>query len=101
VDIHYKIPGKKEVKNFIYKCPYNFLEFKESEQYLRFAASVVLYGSLLRSSQYVKNGSWEQLLLMVKENMDTANPFHLEFYDLVAKSQRIYIPLRKKKKGDL
>lgn len=101
VDIHYKIPGKKEVKNFIYKCPYNFLEFKESEQYLRFAASVVLYGSLLRSSQYVKNGSWEQLLSMVKENMDAANPFHREFYDLVAKSQRIYIPLRKKKKGDL
>jgi Ca-activated chloride channel homolog len=101
VDIHYKLPGKKEVKNFIYKCPYNFLEFKESEQYLRFAASVVLYGSLLRSSQYVKNGSWEQLLLMVKENMDPANPFHREFYDLVAKSQRIYIPLRKKKKGDL
>jgi Ca-activated chloride channel family protein len=101
VDIHYKLPGKKEVKNFIYKCPYNFLEFKESEQYLRFAASVVLYGSLLRSSQYVKNGSWEQLLLMVKDNMDPTNPFHLEFYDLVAKSQRIYIPLRKKKKGDL
>jgi Ca-activated chloride channel family protein len=101
VDIHYKIPGKKEVKNFIYKCPYNFLEFKESEQYLRFAASVVLYGSLLRSSEYVKNASWEQLLLMVKENMDAANPFHREFYDLVAKSQRIYIPLRKKKKGDL
>ena len=101
VDIHYKIPGMKEVKNFIYKCPYNFLEFKESEQYLRFAASVVLYGSLLRSSQYVKNGSWEQLLLMVKENMDTTNPFHREFYDLVGKSQRIYIPLRKKKKGDL
>lgn len=101
VDIHYKLPGKKEVKNFIYKCPYNFLEFKESEQYLRFAASVVLYGSLLRSSQHVKNGSWEQLLLMVKENMDPTNPFHLEFYDLVAKSQRIYIPLRKKKKGDL
>ena len=101
VDIHYKLPGKKEVNNFIYKCPYNFLEFKESEQYLRFAASVVLYGSLLRSSQYVKNGSWEQLLLMVKENMDPINPFHREFYDLVAKSQRIYIPLRKKKKGDL
>ncbi len=101
VDIHYKLPGKKEVKNFIYKCPYNFLEFKESEQYLRFAASVVLYGSLLRSSQYVKNGSWEQLLLMVKENMDPTNPFHREFYDLVAKSQKIYIPLRKKKKGDL
>ena len=101
VNIHYKLPGKKEVKNFIYKCPYNFLEFKESEQYLRFAASVVLYGSMLRSSPYVKNSSWEQLLLMVKENMDAANPFHREFYDLVAKSQRIYIPLRKKKKGDL
>jgi Ca-activated chloride channel family protein len=100
VDIHYRVPGRKEVKNFMYQCPFNYLEFKESEQYLRFAASVVLYGSLLRSSPYVKNGSWEQLQAMVKENMDEANPFHREFYDLVLKSQKIYIPLRKKKKGD-
>jgi len=100
VDIHHRIPGKKEVKHFTFKCPYNYLEFKESEQYLRFAASVVLYGSLLRSSQYIKNGSWEQLQVMVKENMDEANPFHREFYDLVLKSQKIYIPLRKKKKGE-
>jgi Domain of unknown function (DUF3520) len=99
-NIHYRLPGKKDVSNHIFRCPYNFLDFRESEQYLRFGASVVLYGSLLRSSQYVKNASWEQLQLMVKENMDESNPFHREFYELVVKSQKIYVPLRKKKKTD-
>ena len=100
VDIHYRLPGKKEVNHFIYKCPYNYLDFRESEQYLRFAASVALYGSLLRGSPYVKNSGWEPLVLMVKENMDATNPFHNEFYDLVLKSQKIYVPLKKKKKSD-
>jgi len=37
---------------------------------------------------------------MIKENMDESNPFQREFYDLVIKSQKIYVPLRKKKKTD-
>jgi Ca-activated chloride channel family protein len=100
VNIHYRLPGKKDVRNHNVKCPYNYLDFKECEQYLRFGTSVVLYGQLLRSSQYVKNASWEQLQVMVKENMDESNPFHREFYELVMKSQKIYAPLRKKKKAD-
>lgn len=100
VNIHYRLPGKKDVKNHNVKCPYNYLDFRECEQYLRFGTSVVLYGQILRSSLYVKNASWEQLLIMVKENMDENNPFHREFYELVIKSQKIYVPLRKKKKTD-
>jgi Ca-activated chloride channel family protein len=100
ISIHYKVPGRKEEKIHGYSCPYNFLEFKESEPHLRFAATVALYGSLLRASPYVRNTSWEQLSVMVKENMDEANPLHREFQELVLKTQKIYIPLRKKKKTD-
>jgi Ca-activated chloride channel family protein len=100
VNIHYRLPGKVDARNHSFKCPYNYLDFRESEQHLRFGAAVVLYGSLLRGSEYVKNANWDQLLVMIKENMDESNPFHREFYDLVIKSQKIYVPLRKKKKTD-
>jgi hypothetical protein len=56
---------------------------------------------LLRSSQYARNGNWEQIGTMVRENMDAANPLHVEFLDLVTRSQKIYIPLRKKKRSDI
>jgi Ca-activated chloride channel family protein len=100
ISIHYRLPGQKDVHIHGYSSPYNFLEFKESEPHLRFAATVALYGLMLRASPYVKNVSWEQLAVMVRENMDPANPLHREFLDLVLRSQKIYIPLRKKKKTD-
>jgi hypothetical protein len=56
---------------------------------------------LLRSSQYTRNVSWEQIGTMVRENMDVADPLHQEFLDLVTKSQKIYTPLRKKKRSDV
>ena len=63
VNIHYRLPGKVDVRNHSFKCPYNYLDFRESEQHLRFGAAVVLYGSLLRGSEYVKNANWDQLLV--------------------------------------
>jgi Ca-activated chloride channel family protein len=100
ISIHYKFPGQMEDRQHSYSCPYNFLEFKESESHLRFAASVALYGGLLRGSPQIKTMGWEQLQQMVKENMDETNPLHREFYDLVLKSQKIYLPLKKKKRPD-
>jgi Ca-activated chloride channel family protein len=100
ISIHYKLPGSKQERIHGYSCPYNFLEFRESETHLRFAATVAQYGSLLRASPYMKNATWEQMPVMAKENMDANNPLHREFYDLVLKTQKIYIPLRKKKKSD-
>jgi Ca-activated chloride channel homolog len=99
--VQYKLPGKKDERVHQYSCPYNYLEFRESEPFLRFSASVALYGMLLRASQYARNGNWEQISTMVKENMDASNPLHNEFLDLVTRSQKIYIPLRKKKRGDI
>ncbi len=101
IAIHYKQPGRKDERVHRFSCPYNYLEFRESEPFLRFSATVALYGMLLRSSQYTRNVSWEQIGTMVRENMDVADPLHQEFLDLVTKSQKIYTPLRKKKRSDV
>lgn len=100
ISMHFKLPGRKDEKVERYECPYNFLEFRESESYLRFSATVAMFGMLLRSSPHARNANWEQLPQMVKDNMDEANPLHREFYDLVLKAQKIYLPLKKKKKSD-
>lgn len=101
IAIHYKLPGRKDERIHLFSCPYNYLEFRESESFLRFSATIALYGMLLRSSMYARNASWEQIGTMVKENMDASNPLHQEFLDLVMRSQKIYIPLRKKKRSDV
>jgi len=100
VDIHYRLPEKKDLHWFRGRCPYNYLEFREAESHLRFATSVALFGSMLHMSGHVRNVTWEQELAITKENMDPDNPLHKEFYDLVTKAQKIYGPLKKRKRWD-
>jgi len=96
--IHYRMIDGKEVRWSSFQCPYNYLEFKESRAFLRFASCVALYGSMLRSSEYVKNVSWQELVNMTYECADQSNNLQKEFYEMVVKSQKIYQPLKKKNK---
>jgi Ca-activated chloride channel family protein len=100
VEIHYRLPEKKDLHFFHGQCAYNYLEFREAEPYLRFATSVALFGSMLHMSGHVRNVTWEQELTLTRENMDPLNPMHKEFYDLIMKAQKIYGPLKKRKRWD-
>jgi Ca-activated chloride channel family protein len=100
VDIHYRLPEKKDLHYTQARCPFNYLEFKETESYLRFATSVALFGSMLHLSPHVRNVSWEQELALVKETMNPNEALHREFYELVTKAQKIYGPLKKRKRRE-
>jgi hypothetical protein len=100
VEIHYRLPEKKDLHFFHAQCPYNYLEFREMEPYLRFATSVALFGSMLHMSGHVRYVTWEQELTFTRENMDPLNQLHKEFYDLIMKAQKIYGPLRRRKRWD-
>jgi len=95
--IHYRMPEKKDVRYASFQCPYNYLEYKESRAFLRFASSVALFGLMLRNSEYVKNTSWQELLALTAESADQSNNLQKEFNELVIKAQKIYQPLKKKK----
>ena len=96
--IHYRLPEGKALRYSSFQCPYNYLEFKESRSFLRFAASVALFGSMLRNSDYVRNVSWQELVNMTADCADHSNNLQKEFYEMVLKAQKIYQPLKKKNK---
>jgi Ca-activated chloride channel family protein len=100
VDMHYREPGKKDHEIHTFDCPFNYLDFKETQNHLRFAGTVALFGLMLRGSPYVKNPDWEMLVELAKTNSDPNNTWQKEFAELVLKAQKIYQPVRKKKKKD-
>ena len=95
--IHYRTIDKKEVKYSSFQCPYNYLEFRECRAFLRFAASVALFGSMIRNSEYTKNASWQDLITITEESADPNNNLQKEFLELVMKAQKIYLASKKKK----
>ncbi len=101
VGLNYCLPGEK-VKNYReYKCPFRLTEFNDSEPHIRFATSVALFGSMLRLSPHIKKADWDELILMTKSSMTETDPLHKEFYELVQKAKKLYIPIKKKKKREV
>ena len=97
-DIHYRLPERKDIRNFHQRFAFNYLEFREMERSMRFSTAVALFGQMLHLSQHVRYVAWEQELALVKETMDPEDPLHKEFLDIVTRAQKIYGPLKKRKR---
>lgn len=97
ISVHYKDPGSNKVRYSLFRCPYNYLENKECISFLRFATSVILFGGLLRDSEFVKKIGWPELVSMASDAADPADPLQKEFTEIVHKAQKIYAPTGKKR----
>lgn len=95
--IHYRLPQKKESNFSNYPSIYNFKPYEQMPQPLRFAASVALFGSFLKQSDYIPNMKWEDLIKMIQLSTDYTSNLQKQFLDLVIKAQKIYAPPKKKK----
>jgi Ca-activated chloride channel family protein len=101
IHLRYRLPGRRDLQNLQLRTVQVYMPFASSPQPLRLAATVALFGSMLRSSPHVRLKTWDDLLLMSTANADILDPMQAEFGQLVLKSHRIYsTPQKKRKKSD-
>lgn len=100
LQITYKTPGDTETKQSLYNAPYNYVSIEAAEPCLKFAASVVMFGSLLKQSRFAKDITWEELETLAASSANTSNLLQSEFIQLIEKAKKIY-PAKNKKKGIL
>lgn len=63
----------------------------------RFAAGVVMFGSLLRGSQYTRHMKWDDVVAYAEKNTDTDDPSQRAFLSLVQQARAIYTKQKRKK----
>lgn len=73
-----------------------FTPFAQLAPPYKFASAVVMFGSLLRGSKFVKEGSWTEVLNLAKPVADPTNYSQKEFLDLVEMAKKLYGKKRKK-----
>lgn len=73
-----------------------FTPFNQLSNPHKFASAVIMFGSLLRSSKFVKNSSWNDVLTIAKPAADMSNYSQKEFLDLVELAKKLYGKKRKK-----
>ena len=95
--LKYKEPGTRNVIKINEQPTIAFTPFNELPKCHQFASSVIMFGSLLRKSKFIKT-SWNDLIDMAKVSADLDNYSQKEFVALVEQAKKVYS--RKRRKDD-
>jgi Ca-activated chloride channel family protein len=96
--LHYKLPGDTSARTSNYDIPFTPTAFAEIPASYRFAASVGMFGGLLKKSPYLKQVNWEDVIQTASQSYDSNDVSQTEFVALLEKAKKIYARERKKKK---
>ena len=96
-NLQYKVPNQHKINEFVAKPEVAFTTLAKGEKLHQFAAAVIQFGSLLRESRFIKEGSWNAVLDLAVPAADITNPSQMEFINLVHQAKSIYSKKRKKK----
>lgn len=90
INLQFKLPNDTSRHEISTVLLPEYSTFAKLDQKHRFASAVVLFGSLLRNSDYVKNFSWANMLNLTNEVVDKEDILQAEFLKLVGKAKMLY-----------
>jgi Ca-activated chloride channel homolog len=96
--LRYKLPGTKDEQLENFEAAYNYQNIQKADSCLRFASAIVMFGELLKQSDFAKEYSWPDLEKTTLSSADMNNPSQKEFFELVEKAAKIYVPPKPKHK---
>ena len=99
VKLKYHLPNDTKECNFIYKSLFDFIPFTELDQCYRFSSTVAMFGSLLRTSPFVKNIGWNDIVSLAESSSGRDDLLQKEFLKLVQQAKILYSKGKKKKGG--
>ena len=99
VKLVYKLP-MDEIQHEVYETfAYDPVPYKEIEPIYRFASSIIMFGSVLKSSSFAKEISWGDVLFQASEAANPTDVNQAQFVELVYKAKEFYTKKKKKNKN--
>jgi Ca-activated chloride channel family protein len=99
VKLVYKLPMDETQHEVNETFAYDPVPYKEIEPMYRFASSVIMFGSVLKSSSFAKEISWGDVLFQASEAANPTDVNQAQFVELVYKAKEFYTKKRKKNKN--
>lgn len=98
INLHYRLPNDTTKRVFHYKSIFDYDEFSDLDKSYQFAATVAMFGSLLRGSPFIKTINWNDISQLALATADTTDILQREFTGLVEQARAIYNKGKKKKR---
>ena len=99
VKLVYKLPMDETPHEVNETFAYDPVPYKEIEPMYRFASSVIMFGSVLKSSSFAKEISWGDVLFQASEAANPTDVNQAQFVELVYKAKEFYTKKKKKNKN--
>jgi Ca-activated chloride channel homolog len=99
LNLRYRSPGDKVENSCSYVSNFEFIPSEELDKCYHFSAAVSMFGSLLRSSAFIKNTDWNDIIALGESATTGNNLLQKEFINLVQQAKTLYSAKPKKKKG--
>jgi len=97
IKLQYKYPRDSVNRQFRHVSKLNLIPFDKAERSYRFSAAIVMFGSMLRYSPFVKNITWNDIVLRATSSADANDLLQQEFISIVQQAKVLYSKSKKKK----
>ena len=97
IRIQYRHPNSTQQQFADFTSRFEYVPFQEAEHWYQFSTSVIMFGSLLKESPYMKDVSWNEILLLAEKSIVKDDLLQKEFVSLVQQAKTLYSKVKKKK----
>jgi len=100
VKLQYKLPLQTDELKQEFKVKNDYIDIAAAESNARLATSVIMFGELLKQSEYAKKFSWNDVEALAKTAINIQDYSQAEFLTLIQKAKKIYGTGKKKKRDE-
>jgi Ca-activated chloride channel homolog len=97
IKLQYKYPNDSVNHQFKHISPPDVTALEKAEKCYRFSAAVVMFGSMLRYSPFIKNTTWNDIVALSAASADENDVLQKEFVNIVQQAKTLYSKTKKKK----
>lgn len=98
IQLKYKDPSNHEIKKQLFTANYQNSRIEQVDSFYRFAASVAMFGSVLRNSKFLREYQLEDVQLLARSGISLNHHLQNEFGTLIEQAIKLYQPPKKKRK---
>ena len=99
IKLNYQLPNSKKPCNFDYTSLFDFVPFTDLDNSYHFSAAVAMFGSLLRTSPFLKNIGWNEIIALAQGSSGEDDLLQKEFIVILQQAKNLYLKVKKKKGG--
>ncbi|MGB3006873.1 MAG: von Willebrand factor type A domain-containing protein [Chitinophagaceae bacterium] len=97
IRLRYQLPDDTTKRFFNYSSQFDFIPAAELDKCYQFSAAVAMFGSLLRSSPFLKNIGWNEIIALAESSSVSNDLLQKDFLALLQEVKILYSKGKKKK----